>query len=189
MELLASSMHNLALALGATNPRAHQRVPPVNETTINISGPASQPVTSAYTRPNSIPTGLKALRIPLSERIGARISPYERSQSRGGARIREWKEGGKGKGRDPKEGTGIQGKEAKDGKEGKGATNSHEGSPEVSAGPSGECGDSEMGGGTTSADPDLPEGSDYIRTLQSPDEEAIDEDDWDWEKFANSKAD
>ncbi|KEP44903.1 hypothetical protein V565_352030, partial [Rhizoctonia solani 123E] len=68
VELLASTMRDLALALGGTI-RSSQGAAPVNGTTINTSPTTNRPGPSAYTRPANIPTGPKALKTPLSERI------------------------------------------------------------------------------------------------------------------------
>ncbi|CUA78236.1 Transposon Ty3-I Gag-Pol polyprotein [Rhizoctonia solani] len=93
MELLAASMRELTVALGRTNMVERSHNNQVNGTTTNTYSTTVQSRTplepNTYTQNanrQQANNGLRAYRSTLSERIGARVSPYER-RPRGGVKV------------------------------------------------------------------------------------------------------
>ncbi|KAF8756659.1 hypothetical protein RHS01_04236 [Rhizoctonia solani] len=192
VEMLTTSMNELAIALGQAKQVAQQKGVPANETTQRYPvRPRHQgrPIQRAYIQarpPINAPKGPKAHRNPLIDRIGARVSPYERHRTRGGARRREWRE--KWRNEKAKE----QGKENRDTK-GDGEekqTDAYRKSTEETSGPSSGHGNNKVDGGVTGTVPDIPERENYTSPIHAnKTEEVINDEDWDWDRFANSEAD
>ncbi|QRW23678.1 Pol polyprotein/retrotransposon [Rhizoctonia solani] len=192
VEMLTTSMNKLAIALGQAKQVAQQKGVPANETTQRYPvRPRHQgrPIQRAYIQarpPINAPKGPKAHRNPLIDRIGARVSPYERHRTRGGARRREWRE--KWRNEKAKE----QGKENRDTK-GDGEekqTNAYRKSTEETSGPSSGHGNNKVDGGVTGTVPNIPKRENYTCPIHAnKTEEIINDEDWDWDQFANSEAD
>ncbi|KAF8697511.1 hypothetical protein RHS03_07761, partial [Rhizoctonia solani] len=192
VKMLTTSMNKLAIALGQAKQVAQQKGVPANETTQRYPvRPRHQgrPTQRAYIQarpPTNAPKGPKAHRNPLIDRIGARVSPYERHRTRGGARRREWRE----KWRNEKE--KEQGKENRDTK-GDGEekqTDAYRKSTEETSGPSSGHGNNKVDGGVTGTVPDIPKRENYTCPIHAnKTKEVINNKDWDWDQFANSEAD
>ncbi|KAG8715733.1 hypothetical protein FRC11_000695 [Ceratobasidium sp. 423] len=132
---------------------------------------------NTYTCPNNIPTAQK---------------PFKPHSGKGGARKQDRMEGKKG-GKPAPEKEGVsqgKGAEAKEAEKGQVTGTYHRGNEEGPVRVS-RSGDNEMAGGTSSTIPDLSQGTYDLHTLQDdhPDQEVINDDDWDWDKFIDSEAD
>ncbi|KAJ1300435.1 hypothetical protein OPQ81_005254 [Rhizoctonia solani] len=205
MEFLANSMRNLALVLGNSNRATQTRAPLAGGMMTNTPS-----AINAYNHPEHTPTGPKALRAPLSKRIGNGIIttsnyknankpkqgheyPRTKESRRGeGAKKREWQEWRKRGEQTSKPGKKVPGSETKEiGDTGKQPTATHQGSLKNDTARISGCSDCEVDGGPTGAVPDIPKGTDTLCAVQdhSPEEEVINDDDWDWQKFVDSEAD
>ncbi|CEL54994.1 hypothetical protein RSOLAG1IB_11806 [Rhizoctonia solani AG-1 IB] len=183
MDLIAASMRDLAIAIEGTN-RTAPKAPALVHRTTNLRERNTQVLN---VHPTNAPTGPKATRNPLSTRIGAQITPYERPKVRGGAKRKEWMERKSGKEWRSECKETEKRKETARKKE---TSANEESTTNDKVGTSG-CNNMEMAGRPTGTIPDLSQGTHDLRTLQtsSPEQEVINDDDWDWEKFIDSEAD